>query len=206
MKKNVLALIIIVILIVLGGSYYFINRGSSNAANSQSPSQSGSSSTVGAISKRSKTLILYYSNSGTTRTAAKEIQKQTGADLIEMKISSNYPSDYNKLIKVAKREIDNNARPKITNKIDVSKYDTIFIGFPTWYHRPPMFINTFFEIYNLKGKTIVPFTTSMSSSMSESTPYLKRMAKGTGVTLQTGFRANETSTITKYLKNHDLAK
>lgn len=154
----------------------------------------------------SKVLIFYYSNSGTTKTAAKEIQKQTGADLVEMKISPNYPSDYNELTKVSKKQITDNVRPKIANTINMKKYDTILLGFPTWYHRPPMFINAFFETYNLKGKTIIPFTTSMSSSINESTPYLKKMVTGQQFKLKTGFRANENNEITKYLRAQGLTK
>jgi len=206
MKRGLLLTIIAVLLIVFGGGYYMFNH--NNKQTNQTTAKT-SSSTVQATStsqNNQKTLILYYSNSGTTKTAAEEIQKQTGADIVEMKFNPTYPTDYNKLGAFAKKQLDNKTHPKITNLPDLSKYDTILLGFPTWFHQPPMFINTFFETANLKGKTVVPFTTSASSSISESTPYLKQMAKGTGVTLQTGFRANETSQITSYLKQHNLVQ
>ncbi|WP_099973909.1 flavodoxin [Lactobacillus terrae] len=133
--------------------------------------------------KNGKALIFYYSNSGTTETAAKEIQKRTGADLIKMNISPDYPSNYEELTKVSRKQIDDNSRPKITNNIDMSKYSTIYLGFPTWYHQPPMFINSFFEQYNLNGKTVIPFTTSMSSPIDVSTPFLKKMVQGKYVDL-----------------------
>lgn len=153
-----------------------------------------------------KTLILYYSNSGTTKRAAEEIQSQTGAKLVELKLSPDYPKTYTELGKFAQNQLNQKQHPKITNQLDLKQYSTIYLGFPTWFHRPPMFIDTFFETYDLKGKMIIPFTTSASSSIAESTPYLTKLAKGTGATLQTGFRANETSVITKYLKQHDLEK
>ncbi|MDT6952927.1 flavodoxin [Companilactobacillus alimentarius] len=165
-------------------------------------------STVKAASKTSsnKVLVVYYSNSGTTEAAAKRIQKQTGGDLVKLKLSPNYPSDYNKLTKVAKRQIDKNIHPKILNKIKMNKYKTVLLGFPTWYQRPPMFINTFFNKYNLKNKTVVPFTTSMSSPMKVNRPYLKKMARGKKINLQSGFRANSAKKTTKYLKNNNLMK
>lgn len=200
--KKTNALTITVVLIIIGGGIYFMTQRTNNSTGINYVM-------VKNTSKQSnmshKTLILYYSNSGTTKEAADKIQKQTGADILEMQFDPTYPTNYNKLGAFAKKQIDTNARPKITNLPDLSKYDTILLGFPTWFHRPPMFINTFFETAKLTGKTIIPFTTSVSSEISESTPYLKKMAKGTGAKLQTGFRANETGTITNYLKKHQLS-
>jgi len=151
-----------------------------------------------------KVLVVYYSNSGTTQSAAKRIQKKTGGDLVKLRMSPRYPSDYDKLTKVSKKQIDKNIHPKILNKINMKKYQTILLGFPTWYHRPPMFINSFFEKYNLRGKTVVPFSTSMSSPMSVNRPYLRKMVKGKGVKLQKGFRVNSSKNTNRYLKKHDL--
>lgn len=153
-----------------------------------------------------KMLIVYYSNSGTTEMAARTIQKQTGADIIKLQLDPAYPSDYDKLTVMAKHQLDHQIHPQILNKFDFSQYSTIFLGIPTWYHRPPMFTNTFFEKYDLKGKTVVPFTTSMSSSMAVSRPYLQKMTAGKQLTLQAGFRANDSRTITQYLQQHQLTK
>jgi len=203
MKRGPIVLIIVVLVIIFGGGFYLMQtRNSSNTTSSETTVKN----TRQKSTAKHQMVILYYSNSGTTKTAAKEIQKQTGADLVEMTITPTYPSDYNKLGAFAKHQVEINARPKITNLPDLTKYDTILLGFPTWFHRPPMFINSFFETAKLGHKTIVPFTTSASSEISESTPYLKEMAKGTEATLQTGFRANETGTITSYLKKHQLTK
>lgn len=198
MKRRPVVLIIAVLVIIFGGGFYFMQTSKSTQA-------TGSSDTVKKTSHQSTTnhkmLILYYSNSGTTKTAAKEIQKQTGADLVEMTFNPTYPTSYNKLGAFAQHQIDVNARPKITNLPDLTKYDTILLGFPTWFHRPPMFVNTFFETTDLNGKRVVPFTTSASSLISESTPYLTEMAKGTGANLKIGFSANYLRSITAYLND-----
>lgn len=191
--KRVLMGLAIFMLLVLSGC----------AADKATTVKHGSS---GSQAKSAKILVLYYSNSGTTRSAAKKIHKQVGGDIVEMSFNVRYPSDYSALTKMAKNEIDNNIQPRITNLPKLSHYQTILIGFPTWYHRPPMFINTFFASGQLKGKTVIPFTTSAESPISESTPYLKKMATGTGARLQTGFRANDAETVSQYLKNAGLVK
>ncbi|MFW4406669.1 flavodoxin [Lactiplantibacillus paraplantarum] len=200
MKKWLIGALVIIVLVVVG----FVLWGRQGA--SQSKSTTANSSVKQSVVPTKKMLIVYYSNSGTTEKAAKTIQKQTGADMVKLRLSPNYPSDYSKLTVIAKRQIDQKIHPEILNKIDIAKYSTILLGFPTWYQRPPMFINTFFEKYNLTGKTIIPFTTSMSSSVAVSRPYLKKMIANKKITLQKGFRANNTENITTYLKQHHLEK
>ncbi|MCT3309765.1 hypothetical protein EFP47_09030 [Lactiplantibacillus pentosus] len=204
LKKWLVGIVIAIVALVAG--VYLWSAQNGRQQHSASRANTASSKSTTESSKQHKMLVVYYSNSGTTESAAKTIQKKTGADIIKLRMSPDYPSDYSKLTVVAKRQIDRNQHPKILNNIDFSKYSTVFLGFPTWYHRPPMFINTFFEKYDLKGKTVVPFTTSMSSSIAVSRPYLKKMTANKQIVLQTGFRANETSTITKYLKQHNFTK
>ncbi|WP_261810767.1 flavodoxin [Levilactobacillus humaensis] len=154
----------------------------------------------------SHALILYYSNSGNTKRAAEAIQAQTGADMQALTFSPAYPKTYLRLGMVTQRQLKKNSRPKITNDLDLKLYQIIYLGFPTWFHRPPMFVNTFFETADIQGKVIVPFTTSASSQISESTPFLKDMSKTTGADVQTGFAANDLREITSYLKKHELIK
>lgn len=151
-------------------------------------------------------LIMYYSASGTTAKAAKLLQTKTGAELVEMKISPAYPNSYDQLAAVSKEQIDDNDHPSITNVPDLSDERTIFIGFPTWYQQPPMFINTFFEQNDLKGKVIIPFSTSMSTPMGANTRFLEKMAKNSGAILQGGFLANNEKIMTTYLKDRGLLK
>lgn len=151
-------------------------------------------------------LILYYSNSGTTAKAAKHIQTKTNGKLVELAINPAYPTEYSLVTEISKQQIDSDSHPQITNLPDLTDEETIFIGFPIWYQRPPMFINTFFEQGSLKGKTIIPFATSMSTPMSANTTFLEEMAENSGATLQAGFLANSNETIDHYLKDHGLLK
>jgi len=64
---------------------------------------------------------------------------------------------------------DPESRPAISNTIEnLSDYDTIYIGYPIWWSSLPRIMNTFFDTYDFSGKTIVPFCTSGSSSISQS--------------------------------------
>ena len=115
----------------------------------------------------SKKLVLYFSVYGTAEAVAKEIAKQTGADLHQIEPLNKYDSErahYNSLAALAKKEHDENLRPKIKNKINIDDYDIIFIGYPIWWYTFPMIIYTLFDEYHFSSKTIVPFNTHMGSS------------------------------------------
>lgn len=197
MKKFTISLIGIIIVVVAAGIYLLSseNNQSNNSSSSVTSARATSSSQIPISTSDKKTLILYYSNSGTTEQAAQTIQQKTGGTIVKMKFNVTYPSDFNALATLAKKQIDKNIQPQITNLPNLIQYQTIYLGFPVWYHRPPMFINSFFKQANLKNKTVIPFATSASSPMSEVTPYLKQMARNTGVTLKTGFIATDEDAI-----------
>lgn len=75
------------------------------------------------------------------------------ADLFEIVPTEIYTDDdlnYN----------DKSARPEILNTIDdLSKYDTVFIGYPIWWYEEPRIIDTFVESYDFADITVIPFCT-----------------------------------------------
>ncbi|MGN0619487.1 MAG: flavodoxin [Ruminiclostridium sp.] len=111
-------------------------------------------------------LVVYFSWSGNTESVANEIAAQTGADIFELIPDLPYTDDYDELLDIAQNEQSRGARPKIANSIDLSDYDTIFIGYPNWWADMPMIVYTFFDEYDLSGKTIAPFCTSGGSGFS----------------------------------------
>ncbi|WP_053072794.1 flavodoxin [Lactiplantibacillus herbarum] len=118
-------------------------------------------------------------HTGNTKTVAKAIQQQTGADIYQLETQEHYPTSYQKMLKVARAEQNNDARPVLAGKLpNLKNYRTIFIGYPIWLDKNPMAINTFLSHYSsFKGKTIIPFTTSGSSGLGSSVPELKKNAK-----------------------------
>lgn len=133
-------------------------------------------------------LIAYYSRTGenywnggvrniakgNTERLAEFIQEAVGGDLFQIETVEDYPADYYECIDVAKRELQEGARPAIKGTVDVSKYDTIFLGYPIWWGVAPMCVYTFLDGLDLAGKRIVPFSTNEGSGLGGSVGDLAR--------------------------------
>lgn len=137
-------------------------------------------------SEKKKVLVVYFSATGTTKSAAKKIKKATGGKLYQIKAAKRYTNadiDYsNDDCRANKEQNDESSRPKIKGKVkNIWKYDVIFIGYLIWHGKEPMIIRTFLESYHLKGKKIVPFCTSGGSGISGSMKGVKSAAKGAKV-------------------------
>lgn len=107
----------------------------------------------------SKILIAFYSHTGNTKTVAEKIQSLTGGDLFEIKTTQTYPANYNDLINQAQAEKENNFMPELVENIDISGYDTIYLGTPVWWYTFATPIRTFLSENDFSGKTIIPFCT-----------------------------------------------
>ena len=72
------------------------------------------------------------------------------------------------------------SRPALKSKMDnIQKYDIIFLGYPIWWNLSPRIINTFIESGDFAGKTVIPFATSGSSSISNAEKELQTKYHGT---------------------------
>lgn len=100
---------------------------------------------VSATSKPKKTskkvLVVYFSATGTTRSAAKKIKKATGGKLYQIKAADPYTSEdlnySNDNCRANVEQRDGNVRPEIEGTVkNIRKYDVIFVGYPIWlaYH------------------------------------------------------------------------
>ena len=134
---------------------------------SNASSESSDNNTEEAVEQDAKTLIAYFSYSGNTKGIAEEIQSQTGADIFEIKTTSEYPSDYDEVLDVAQEEQQSNARPELNATVDnMDEYDVVFLGYPNWWGDMPMAVYTFLDTYDLSGKTVIPFCTHGGSGFS----------------------------------------
>lgn len=125
-----------------------------------------------------KTLVAYFSASGTTAAAAKILAQAAGADLYEIKPAVPYTkSDLNWMDKKSRSSLemsDKSGRPAIADKsANISDYDTIFLGFPIWWYVAPTIINTFLESYDFSGKRIILFATSGGSGFGKTVSGLR---------------------------------
>mgnify|MGYP002623685840 FL=1 len=121
-----------------------------------------------------KMLVLYYSQTGATRTVANELQAQLGADIEEIVPVQPYDSDFQATIQRCQQEKAEGKLPEIKPiEADLSKYDVIFLGYPVWFgtYAPP--VETFIKNADLSGKTIVTFCTFGSGGLNTSTANLK---------------------------------
>lgn len=125
------------------------------------------------IQHGSKTLVAYFSGTGTTQRIANRIAEVLGTDIYRIEAAEPYASnpydDSNRI----QNEAYNDLRPAVGNlpsAEDIARYDTIFVGSPCWWHQPAMVVCTFLESFDLTGKVIVPFftygaTTYLNESM-----------------------------------------
>lgn len=120
-------------------------------------------------STKSKTLVVYFSWSGTTEKAAQMIAKSTGADLFRIEPTEVYPTSYKDCADIVKKELDSGKIRTVKSAPDFSKYDTIFVGVPVWWHTAPTLMTHFLEENKeaLKGKTIIPFCSYQATYRAE---------------------------------------
>ena len=126
----------------------------------------------------SRKLVAYFSASGVTAKLAEQLSEAIGADLHEIRAKEQYSQadlDWRNDKSRSSIEMKNKTfRPEIVDdKISISEYDTVFVGFPIWWYVAPTIINTFLESHDFSGKTVVVFATSGSSDFGNTINELK---------------------------------
>lgn len=97
---------------------------------------------------------------GTTEYVANLIQQTAGGDLHLIETAVPYTADFDELRDVNHEEMQQNFLPELKESdLDVSQYDTVFIGYPVWATEVPQAVLSFLDEYDLSGKTIIPFCT-----------------------------------------------
>lgn len=120
--------------------------------------------------KEMKTLVAYFSATGTTEAVAKDLAEVTGGTLYEIKPEVKYTdADLDWRDKTSRSTLemqDLSSRPAIVKDLEnADSYDVIYIGFPVWWYTAPTIINTFIEAYGFEGKTVIFFATSGGSTI-----------------------------------------
>ena len=149
-----------------------------------------------------KSLVLYYSQTGVTETVAKLIQERTHADIEAINAEKPYDGDFNATIERSMKERQAGIECKIKPlSKDIAKYDTIYIGYPIWFgtYAPP--VVTLVKKLNVEGKIIIPFCTFGSGGLETSVNDLKKNLKNATILDGYGVR---TARIDKAAKEIDL--
>ncbi len=162
------------------------------------------------VNMDNKTLVVYFSCTGTTKQFAGYAAEILGADIYEIQPEIPYTEDdlaYYTDCRADREQNDPQARPAISGSVDnMDSYDTIILGYPIWHGQAPKIIYTFLESYDFSNKTIVPFCTSHSSSIGSSADNLQPLCDDSVSWLE-GKRFgsdNSKNTIQKWIENIDL--
>ena len=151
-----------------------------------------------------KTLVAYFSATGTTKAAAEKLANVTGGELFEIVPEQPYTAadlDWtNKQSRSTLEMKDAKSRPAVKSKVDdMSKYDVIYVGFPIWWYIAPTIINTFLEQYDFSGKVIVPFFTSGGSEAGETVKHLQPSAPNAKILPAENLTGDNESNIKKWV-------
>lgn len=133
-----------------------------------------------------KTLVVYYSATGSTRAVAQVAADTLGADLFEITPVEPYSSDdlnwTNDDSRVSREHNDESLRDVELTQVtpeNWDSYDTVLIGYPIWWAIAAWPVDNFVKDNDFTGKTVIPFCTSASSGLGDSGYLLEQMA-GTG--------------------------
>ncbi len=108
-----------------------------------------------------KKLVVYYSFGGNTRSIARKIAKDIGADIAEIRTLKTYPDDYDVLVSLGKREVESGYVPQLyALGVNVQEYDEIVLGTPVWWYTYAPAVKSFLKSVDWKGKTVYPFATN----------------------------------------------
>ena len=134
-----------------------------------------------------KSVVVYFSQTGSTKKLAQIFKSARNADEFELMLVKPFPSTYDSTIAEVRAERESKQWPALVNaKLDVAKYDTVFLGYPIMFgtFTPPIY--TFLEANDLSGKVVVPFCTYGSGGRKASAAELKSLEPNANVTLAYG--------------------
>lgn len=156
--------------------------GSANEGAGNPPEASGTEPEAGG----GNVLVVYFSATGNTEAVANTIAEATGGELFELVPVNAYSDadldwtdDDSRVVYEHEHPDDRNVELAETAAPDWDSYDTVFIGYPIWWHEAAWVVDPFVTGNDFTGKTVIPFCTSSSSSLGESGTLLAEMA-GTG--------------------------
>ena len=183
-----------------------------------SVSCSGGTKQEKVMNKNNKSLVVFFSHAGdnyavgnikvgNTKIVADYITELTGAEQFEIVTHKYDGMAYKPLCDLAQEEQRKGELPEYEGDVDLSCYDIVFIGGPVWWGTYPQVMFTFFKKHanDLKGKTIIPFTTHEGSGLASCEDDVKKAFPDANI--QKGFSIyghevrTERSKVEKWLKS-----
>lgn len=210
-KKKIIIIVacILVIGIIAGGVYFFTHRNRSVGFDSSIENVDNKVASVDMNGK--KVLVVYFSESGNTQKLAKTISDQVGGDFRRIEPVVEYPKGQD-LYNYTEKERDNDGRPEFKDLgVNPEDYDVVFVGYPMWWYTLPMIMYTFFDEYDLSGKTVVPFNTHEGSGDGGTYDTIKSFEPNAtvleGLPIRGGdMLSDQTQTVSQWLSRIGYAK
>ena len=193
-SKIFISLLVVTILLVTA----CVNNKESNTNNNTNNNET---------KQNNNSVVVYFSATGNTEKIAKRISKLSNSEIIQIIPQDIYKEEdlnYNSDCRANREQNDSKARPKIKNKIDISKYDTIYLGYPIWWGTNPKIILTLLDTYDFTGKTIIPFCTSGSTDISGSVTDLRNYDNNLNIKDGKRFSTDDSEkTIKDFINNNE---
>ena len=195
-----------------GNSASSVSSSSVAASSEAASSAAASSEATSTVTTTGKTLVVYFSATGTTQSVAQTIADTVGADLFEVVPSDPYTSDdlnwTNNDSRVSREHNDEGLRAVALESTDVDgwdDYDTVFIGYPIWWGIAAWPMSSFVAVNDFTGKTVIPFCTSTSSGIGQSGELLAELADaGTWLDGQRFSRGSSEADIASWIAGLNL--
>ncbi len=108
-----------------------------------------------------KKAVVFYSLSGNTLAAAKEIAEGIGADLIELKLVKPFPTEKSKQLALGGMQAMFGMKPAIQElSKNIKEYDVLILGTPIWAGTIAAPVHSFLNKYQVLDKIVAVFTFS----------------------------------------------
>ena len=170
------------------------------------------------------TLVAYFSRSGenykvgvvekgSAKILASYASKMLGAPEYEIATVDGYPEDLLECNKLARKELDENARPALKNMLpDMSGVKNIVLVYPNWWGDLPMAVYSFLDKINTDGITIYPVCTHEDNGLGMTERMLSQAYPKASVQKGVAIRGSVVqsspfqteSTLKKYLEDRGL--
>lgn len=159
----------------------------------------------------SASIVINNGRFGTTEYVARMIQETVGGDIHLIETVTPYTTDFDELTDVNHKEMADNFLPALKKtELDISKYDTVFIGYPVWATNMPQAVISFLNMYDFSDKKVIPFCThdGYGAGRSYSTIAAASKAKNTanGLAIEAKKVPSAKSTVVSWLNSIGVSK
>lgn len=177
---------------------YFSRVGNTNYSNDVDASTSAS-------------IVINNGRFGTTEYVARMIQETVGGDIHLIETVTPYTADFDELRDVNHSEMASNYLPELKeSNLNISQYDTVFIGYPVWATDVPQAVISFLSMYDFSDKKVIPFCThdGYGAGKSYSTIAAASKAKNTadGLAIKAKNVPSAKNTVTSWLDTIGVSK